>query len=136
MTDSVGYHARPELLSLHHDVGPATPPAATAAAAVASLESVPHEPAAPDRADAAHHPAAAVITDGRTVMVPVHTVGAGDSPFVATAPDASGISLPAGRTERAPVRNGRPHILMVAHRSTYPHRRGGVAVVPVARRDA
>jgi radical SAM protein (TIGR04043 family) len=34
----------------------------------------------------------AVTVDGRTVMVPVHTGGASESPFFATAPDASGTS--------------------------------------------
>ncbi len=34
----------------------------------------------------------AVTVDGRTVMVPVHTGGASESPFFATAPDADGTS--------------------------------------------
>ena len=34
----------------------------------------------------------AVTIDGVTVMVPVHTASAFDSPFLATAPDADGIS--------------------------------------------
>lgn len=35
----------------------------------------------------------AVTVDGVTIMVPVHTSTAWDSPFVAAAPDAAGVSL-------------------------------------------
>ena len=35
----------------------------------------------------------AVMVDGHTLMVPVHTAGAWDSPFVAEAPDAHGVSV-------------------------------------------
>lgn len=35
----------------------------------------------------------AVTVDGHTIMVPVHTVSAWDSPFVAEAPDAAGVSV-------------------------------------------
>jgi radical SAM protein (TIGR04043 family) len=53
----------------------------------------PHAGVASRRGGAGPSDHKAVTVDGHTIMVPVHTHGAWDSPFVAEAPDAQGVSV-------------------------------------------